>query len=193
MSYAGTGTVQEKWQQAQNLINQQTAIIISELVQAQRAIENERTQSAKAEKTLAEYREKPIAYTEGWYVKELGKARERQYKLESDIRRQQEFMRLKDQAKIKVERVRDIALRDVKDLKSNNELLRSKAQKADDLAVANEQQAIAWKRAVEDKRAVQLENARLKDQIRALEDVLRLGQRGLESWRRESEDRNIVR
>lgn len=184
MSYAGKGTVHETWQQAQNLINQQTAIIVAELVESERkraALERGRVD---AERTLQEYREKPDSYSEGWYVKELGKAREERQKLESDLRRARDFMRLKDQAKIKVERVRDIALRDVKNLREINVLLRDKAQKADDLTTANEQQAIAWKRAVEEKRAVQLENARLKDEVKRLLDVIRLGREGLrkEEW-----------
>jgi hypothetical protein len=182
--YAGSGTVSEKWQQAQNLINQQTQIIISELVEKERQLGAAKRATEDAKRALESYKTKPDSYSEGWYVKELGKAREARQKLESDLRRAQGFMKLKDQSKIKVERVRDIALRDVKNLKNINEVLRSKALKSDSLVTANEQQAIAWKRAVEEKRQVQLENARLKDENKRLMEVLRLGREGLknEQW-----------
>lgn len=175
------GTVKSNWQQAQNLINQQTQIIISELVESERKRALAEGARAAAEKVLSEYKDKPNSYTEGWYVKELGRAREARQKLESDLRRAQSFMRLKDQAKIKVERARDIAQRDVKNLRDINTLLRAKAGDTDALRTANEQQAVAWKEAVIKRREVESENKRLREQIARLEDVLRLGREGLKS------------
>jgi len=178
--YAGSGTVSEKWQQAQNLINQQTQIIISELVESERKRVSAERGRVHAERALESYKESPDSYSEGWYVKELGKERERRQKLESDLRRAQDFMKLKDQAKIKVERVRDAALRDNVRLREAIGTLRANVQSVDNLKVANEQQAVAWKREVEAKRQVQLENARLKDEVDRLIEVIRLGRKGIE-------------
>lgn len=181
MSYAGTGTVQEKWQQAQNLINQQTAIIISELVESQRRLQDERRRRESVEKTLKEYKENPIAYTEGWYVKELGKARERTQKLESDLRRQAEFMKLKDQAKIKVEKVRDKALRDVQNLNNIVKVLRTKSIDVEALQTANEKQAIAWKQSQERNERLRAEIRSLREENERLLEVIKLGRDGLRS------------
>jgi hypothetical protein len=182
--YAGKGTVKPDWQQAQNLINQQTQIMITELVEKERQLAAAKHATQDANRALESFKNNPDAYSEGWYVKELGKAREARQKLESDLRRAQEFMRLKDQAKIKVERTRDWALRDNERLRTLNAQFSNDASKVKALETANEQQAISWKRQVEEKRQAQLENARLKDENKRLIDVLRLGREGLknEQW-----------
>jgi len=184
VSYAGTGTVKTNWQQAQNLIAQQTQIIIAELVEAERQIRLAKLGRENAERALESYKAKPDSYSEGWYVKELGKAREARHKLESDLRRAQGFMKLKDQAKIKVERTRDEAQRKLKEQQDINELLRLRAQKADDLAVLNQRQANAFADQERELRMKDREITRLREENTRLMQVIRLGREGLqkEQW-----------
>lgn len=184
VSYAGAGTVQPNWQQAQNLISQQTQIIISELVQANQKVTSAESARAHAERKLKEYQEKPIAYTEGWYVKELGKERERRYRVESDLRRAQGFMKMKDQAKIKVERTRDWALREVSRLTELNEEYLSQALKADDFERMNARHVEAFAGHERMLAAKESEVRRLREENARLMEVIRLGREGLqrEQW-----------
>jgi hypothetical protein len=182
--FEGDGTVKPNWQQAGDLITQQTHIMLTELADADRRLRAAKRATEDAKRALESYKAKPDSYSEGWYVKELGKERERRQKVESDLRRAQEFMKLKDQAKIKVERVRDFALRDNKRLRALNEQFSEEAGKAKTLAIANEQQAVAWKEAVQEKNKARLEAARLRDEVNRLLDVIKLGREGLknEQW-----------
>lgn len=184
MSYMGSGTVNPDWQQAQNLISQQVGIMVADLVDKDRQIAALKRRVTDTERALESYKEKPDSYSEGWYVKELGKAREARQELESNLRRQTEFGKLKDRAKIKVERARDEAQRKVSALEDIISLLRVRAQKADELAVMNERQAQAFaghERMLAGKedqvRLLRQENERLMQ-------VIRLGREGLqrEQW-----------
>ncbi len=193
MSFAGTGTVQPNWQQAVNLITQQSSILVSELVEAERKRKVAERMQEEAQAALMRYKEQPVAYTEGWYVKELGKERERRQKLESDLRRAHEFMRLKDQAKIKVEKARDEAQRKLKAQISINTLLRTKAQKVDDLTEMNQRQAEAFlghERMLSQKES---EVRRLREENVRLMDIIKLGRRGLDAEMWDKEERYIGR
>lgn len=184
MSYMGTGTVKPDWQQAQNLISQQVGIMVTDLVDKDRQIAALRRRVEDTERALESYKANPDSYSEGWYVKELGKAREARQEVESNLRRAENFMKLKDRAKIKVELARDAAQRKVSALEDINTLLRVRAQKADELKIMNERQAQAF--AGHERMLSEKENEvrRLRQENERLMQVIRLGREGLqrEQW-----------
>ena len=184
MSYMGTGTIKPDWQQAQNMISQQVGIMVADLVEKDRQIAALQRRVTDTERALESYKAKPDSYSEGWYVKELGKERERRQEVESNLRRQTEFGKLKDRAKMKVEAARDQAMRDRDSYKNAFTLLRDQAIQVESLEAANEQQAVAWKDQVRKNGILKDENRRLELENKRLMEVLRLGREGLqrEQW-----------
>ena len=100
--------------------------------------------------------------------------------LETTERRLREFMKLKDNAKIKVERTRDVALRRVKSLENMVTVLRSNNLDAENLRAANERQAVAF----QDKERQVVEQQRTIRELRGrLDNVMQIMQNAVDGVR----------
>ena len=103
--------------------------------------------------------------------------------LETTERRLREYMRLKDNAKIKVERTRDAAQRKVKSLEAMVAVLRTKNLDAENLKAANERQAVAFQ---EKERQCVEQQRKIRDLQGRLDNVMQIMQNAVDGVRSEN-------
>lgn len=177
--------VNSDWQKAQNLISQQTQILVNELwnLQQGRTVLDSRLKETEA--ALKEYMDKPHTNSVGWYEKRLSDEAKRRFQAETETRQCKEFMRLKDQSKIKVELQRDAYSRNLELANAKVLDLEKKLFESAELRAQNARQA---KEFLELGRKVQSMNKRAQlaeEKVRNLQDILNLGRKAwVEEWKK---------
>ncbi len=182
MSYSG---VQSAWQQAQNLINQQVQVLVQQLWEKDQEL-------SRLQRLVAQYKDEntrlvntPDQDTWAWCERRVHEESTKRFEAETLARKRLEFMKLKDRAKIKVEKVRDEALRRVEALEGIVELLRGAHEENRGLRAANQSQAEAFAVLQKDNGKLRKRNAELVEQVEGLQDVIKLGRKGIEAeWTR---------
>lgn len=174
-------SVQSAWQQAQNLINQQVQVLVQQLWEKDQKIRNLETYKARADAEIGRLTTTADEGTYSWYEQHVNEERVKRYEAEALARKRLEFMKLKDRAKIKVEITRDRSLRRLERLESEVEELRNVRQNNRALREANQRQAEEFARLQKDNGALMKRNGELLQQVEGLQDVLKLGRRGIEA------------
>lgn len=131
-------TVSDQQMQAVNVINQHAQFLLRELEQADRDKRNLRSETVMLSNRVKEEQKK---YT----AQEVARLRARNAELETQNRQQRQYMKLKDDSKIKVEQQRDAYKREAEDIRAwREEALRAKRQ-LEEAQKLNTTQAQAYK------------------------------------------------
>lgn len=131
-------TVSDQQMQAVNVINQHAQFLLRELEQADRDKRNLRSESVALSNRVKEEQEK---YT----AQEVQRLRARNAELETQNRQQREYMKLKDDSKIKVEQQRDVYKRQASESEAWRKEALSKSNALDEQKKLNTTQAQAFK------------------------------------------------
>lgn len=164
-----------------NAVNGVSALrdLYEEAVRKARAVDTWKRHSEQLQKRIDQLEERLDAHRIPRIVMLETKVAE----LETTERRLREFMRLKDLAKIKVEKQRDTAQRERDALKTTVTLLRGQAQEAESLRQMNSTQASAYQSKEQENMALRKQyndvKARLDNVMRFMREVAE----GTDAWR----------
>jgi hypothetical protein len=144
---------------------------LRELYEAQgRQLKMWQKRAEDEKRVRAELEQKPSEYTQGWFEKRETELRERDWALNQEMMKLRTYMRMKDLAKIKVERVRD-------HLQRENAVLRGAHEERLQLRAQNEKQATAYAALERENRELANAKTQLQWRLNNIMSALQNGER----------------
>lgn len=174
-------TLNDRQNQARNLIMQQVQVLLEELNTQANTIGKLQQYNKEYETSYKNLKSNPDIGSEGWYQKRLSESYSQTVTLREDLKKWKEFGKLKDRAKIKVEQARDT-------YKAQAEYWQEKAEQwkhrafngdVDELREQNDRQALAYEDMRRQNSDLMRQNNLLKEKVTKLNEVVSAGVEGL--------------
>jgi hypothetical protein len=169
----------DRWNQARNLIMQQVQILLEEMSKLQDTNDRVLRANKEFDQVNAELRSNPPVGSVGAYQKRMSDMQGEIYRLRDELNTWKHYGKLKDRAKMRVEATRDAYHQAMKIQQKTIDELRLRPRLNLSLEAQNQRQALAYEDMRRENADLQRRNTLLEEKVNALKQILDMGIAGL--------------